>query len=130
MRAPDARIQGRTNRQTPEWASTHPLSENRMQRALAQARAIGRLGTGVINRDAFLAQLEGEYVDDDPEQGIVDGPLFTHPDFRIQFRVPPGYLMSNGTRRSPSRDRPARRNSPAGATAAASRPTSWRCSGS
>jgi len=92
-----SRIQGRTNRQTPEWASTHPLSENRMQRALAQARAIGRLGTGVTNRDAFLAQLEGEYVDDDPEQGIVDGPLFTHPDLRIQFQVPPGYLMSNGT---------------------------------
>src|SRR5206468_10112809 len=25
------RVQGRTNRRTPEWASTHPLSENRMQ---------------------------------------------------------------------------------------------------
>src|SRR6478672_6322562 len=32
------RVQGRTNRQTPEWASTHPLSENRMQRALQEAR--------------------------------------------------------------------------------------------
>ena len=35
-------------------------------------------------------------VDDDPAQGIIDGPIFTHPDLRIQFRVPPGYLMSNG----------------------------------
>src|SRR5215210_9498538 len=51
-----ARVQGRTNRQTPEWASTHPLSENRMQRALAGARATGRLGTGTRNRDQFLAQ--------------------------------------------------------------------------
>jgi predicted Zn-dependent protease len=93
----ESRIQGRTNRQTPEWASTHPLSENRMQRALALARGSGRLGTGMTNRDAFLAQLDGEYVDDVPEQGIVDGPVFTHPDLRIQFRVPPGYLMSNGT---------------------------------
>src|SRR4051812_15711229 len=33
----EARVQGRANRQTPEWASTHPLSENRMQRALAEA---------------------------------------------------------------------------------------------
>src|SRR5206468_2699741 len=40
----EARAQGRTNRQTPEWALTHPLSENRMQRALAEARATGRLG--------------------------------------------------------------------------------------
>jgi predicted Zn-dependent protease len=93
----EARVQGRTNRQTPEWASTHPLSENRMQRALQEARATGRLGTGLHNRDVFLNQLEGVYVDDDPAQGVIDGPVFTHPDLRIQFRVPTGYLMSNGT---------------------------------
>lgn len=95
--AMEARVQGRTNRQTPEWASTHPLSENRMPRALAAARATGRLGTGARNRDIFLSQLEGMYVDDDPAQGIIDGPTFTHPDLRIQFRVPPGYRMQNGT---------------------------------
>jgi predicted Zn-dependent protease len=93
----EARVQGRANRQTPEWASTHPLSENRMQRALAEARATGRLGTGIRNRDVFLSRLEGTYVDDDPAQGIIDGPTFTHPDLRIQFRVPPGYRMQNGT---------------------------------
>jgi predicted Zn-dependent protease len=93
----EARIQGRTNRQTPEWASTHPLSENRMQRALAEARATGRLGTGVHNRDIFLGELEGLYVDDDPAQGVIEGPTFTHPDLKIQFTVPQGYLMSNGT---------------------------------
>ena len=42
-----ARIQGRTNRRIPEWASTHPLSENRMQRALSEAHQTGRLGTGI-----------------------------------------------------------------------------------
>jgi predicted Zn-dependent protease len=93
----EARVQGRANRQIPEWASTHPLSQNRMERALEEARATGRLGTGIHNRDAFLSELEGIYVDDDPAQGIIDGPVFTHPDLRIQFRVPTGYLMSNGT---------------------------------
>ena len=93
----EARVQGRTNRQPPEWASSHPLSENRMQRVLAQGRATGRLGQGVRNRDAFLGELEGVYVDDDPAQGVIEGPTFTHPDLRIQFRVPQGYLMSNGT---------------------------------
>ena len=93
-----ARLQGRSNRQTPEWASTHPLSENRMQRALADARATGRLGSGIRNRDGFLNQIEGMMVDDDPVQGVIDGPTFTHPDLRIQFSVPPGYLMANGTR--------------------------------
>ncbi len=92
-----ARLQGRSNRQTPEWASTHPLSENRMQQTLQWARASGRLGHGVRNRDVFLNELEGTYVDDDPAQGVIDGPTFTHPDLKIQFTVPPGYLMSNGT---------------------------------
>jgi predicted Zn-dependent protease len=92
----EARMQGRTNRQTPEWAMTHPLSENRAQQALAEARQTGRLGHGVRNQDVFLSELEGMYVDDDPAQGVIDGPTFTHPDLRIQFTVPPGYLMSNG----------------------------------
>jgi predicted Zn-dependent protease len=93
----EARIQGRDSRQTPEWASTHPLSANRSQRALAEAQRTGRLGTGTTNRDNFLAQLEGVYVDDDPEQGIIDGRTFTHPDLRIFFAVPAGYLMQNGS---------------------------------
>src|SRR3954454_21417128 len=93
----ESQVQGQKNRQTPEWARTHPLSENRMQRALAEARATGRLGTGVRNRDIFLDRIEGMFVDDDPAQGVIDGAAFTHPDLRIQFRVPTGYLMSNGT---------------------------------
>ncbi|HEX8838923.1 MAG TPA: M48 family metalloprotease [Sphingomicrobium sp.] len=93
----ETRLQGRTNRRTPEWASTHPLSENRLQRALAAAQATGRLGTGIRNRDVFLGELEGITVDDDPSQGVIEGATFTHPDLRIQFSVPQGYLMSNGS---------------------------------
>ena len=93
----EARVQGRDSRQTPEWASTHPLSENRVQRALAEARQTGRLGTGMRNRDQFLAQVNGIFVDDDPAQGVIEGRTFTHPDLRIFFAVPQGYLMSNGT---------------------------------
>uniref|UniRef100_UPI00286DF3FE M48 family metalloprotease n=1 Tax=Sphingomonas sp. TaxID=28214 RepID=UPI00286DF3FE len=93
----EARLQGRDSRQLPEWASTHPLSENRSQKALAEARATGRLGTGTRNRDQFLAQLEGVYVDDDPAQGVIEGRYFTHPDLRIQFAVPQGFLMQNST---------------------------------
>ncbi|NUS99563.1 MAG: M48 family metalloprotease [Sphingomonas sp.] len=93
----EARVQGQDNRQTPEWASTHPLSENRVQRATATARATGRLGTGQRNRDQFLSALNGVYVDDDPAQGIIEGRTFMHPDLRIYFAVPQGYLMQNGT---------------------------------
>jgi predicted Zn-dependent protease len=92
------RTQGRTNRSTPEWASTHPLSENRAQRALAAAQRTGRAGQGLRNRNLFLGQVEGLYVDDDPAQGIIEGRSFIHPDLRMQFIVPVGYQMQNGTR--------------------------------
>ncbi|HEY0627713.1 MAG TPA: M48 family metalloprotease [Sphingomicrobium sp.] len=94
----EARIQGKQNRSTPEWASTHPLSENRAVQAAQLARQAARPGQGLRNRDAFLAQLDGVIVDDDPEQGIIDGRSFVHPDLRLQFTVPTGYLMQNGTR--------------------------------
>lgn len=93
----EARAQGRTNRQTPEWASTHPLSENRAQQALAVARQTGRIGVGLRNRDQLLTQIDGMYVDDDPAQGVIEGRSFTHPDLRLQFFVPTGYLIQNST---------------------------------
>ena len=94
----EARVQGDRNRSTPEWASTHPLSENRMAQASQLVRQTGRAGQGLRNRDAFLAQVDGVMVDDDPAQGVIDGRSFTHPDLRMQFQVPAGYLMQNGTR--------------------------------
>ena len=94
----EARIQGQDQRQVPEWASTHPMSENRVQRALQEAQRTGRLNTGMRNRDQFLGYLEGMYIGDDPEQGIIEGRTFRHPDLRIYFAVPQGYLMQNSTR--------------------------------
>nr|WP_314445340.1 M48 family metalloprotease [uncultured Sphingomonas sp.] len=92
-----ARVQGRDNRSTPEWATTHPNSENRVAQASQLARQTGRSGTGLRNRDQFLAQLQGVFVDDDPAQGVIDGRTFVHPDLRLAFTVPTGYLMQNST---------------------------------
>ena len=89
------RIQGKGNRSLPEWASTHPNSENRVQRERQLANQSGRAGQGLRNRDAFLAQIEGLTVDDDPAQGVIEGRSFSHPDLRLQFVVPTGYLMQN-----------------------------------
>jgi predicted Zn-dependent protease len=93
----EARVQGQDNRSAPEWASTHPLSENRSRQALTYAQRSGRYGQGVKNRDQLLSQINGLLIDDDPAQGIIEGRQFTHPDLRLQFAVPTGYLMQNGT---------------------------------
>jgi len=94
----EARLQGDRSRSTPEWASTHPLSQNRMTQASQLARQTGRAGQGLRNRDVYLAQLNGAMVDDDPAQGVIDGRSFTHPDLGMQFIVPQGYLMQNSAR--------------------------------
>jgi predicted Zn-dependent protease len=94
-----ARAVGRDDeRSTPSWARTHPLSADRVSRATKTAQATGRAGTGLRNRDTFLARLDGIMVDDDPRQGVIDGRTFTHPDLRLRFAVPEGYGMQNGAR--------------------------------
>ena len=83
----EARVQGNSNRSTPEWAQHPPAqreSHARRRRRSAQRRP-GAPGPGLRNRDAFLAQLDGMIVDDDPAQGVIDGRSFTHPDLRLQF---------------------------------------------
>lgn len=94
----DARAAGRNDeRAIPSWSRTHPLSADRVRRAAQKAQSTGRAGRGLRNRDAFLAQIDGMMVDDDPRQGVIDGGTFTHPHLRLRFVVPDGYGIQNGT---------------------------------
>ncbi len=90
----DARVQGR-NASVPEWASTHPDPASRVQSALAKAQP---LGTGATNRDTFLTRIDGLLYGDDPEQGVIEGSRFIHPDLRLSFTAPQGFYMVNSTR--------------------------------
>ena len=90
----DAAVQGRDDARLPEWASTHPDPASRVQVALTKA---GQL-TGVLNRDTFLARIDGLTYGDDPAQGVVEGRQFIHPDLRLAFTAPQGFYMINGTR--------------------------------
>jgi predicted Zn-dependent protease len=95
----ESRAAGRNDeRSTPSWARTHPLSEDRVRRATQKAQASGAVGRGTRNKDAFLAQVNGMMVDDDPKQGVIEGRTFLHPDLRLRFEVPNGYGMQNGAR--------------------------------
>ncbi|HEX8126687.1 MAG TPA: M48 family metalloprotease [Allosphingosinicella sp.] len=95
----EARAAGRGDeRSTPSWARSHPLSADRAAKATAAAAATGRAGSGLRNRDSFLARIDGIMVGDDPKQGVIDGRTFTHPDLRLRFAVPEGYGMQNGAK--------------------------------
>ncbi|MBV7259765.1 M48 family metalloprotease [Erythrobacter crassostreae] len=91
----DARLQGRGNASVPEWASTHPDPASRVRTALAKTEG---LGSGVTNRDTFLSRIDGMIYGDDPEQGVIEGSRFIHPELMLSFTAPQGFYMVNGTR--------------------------------
>lgn len=93
-----ARALGREDeRAAPSWARTHPLSADRVARAQRQAQAAGMAGRGIVNREQYLAMLDGIIYEDDPKQGVIEGRNFLHPDLRLRFTVPQGYGIQNGT---------------------------------
>lgn len=83
-------------RSIPEWARTHPLSENRTRRARATAAATGLKDNGLPENVApYLRVVDGLLYGDDPEQGFVLGRGFAHPVMRIAFEAPPGFTLTN-----------------------------------
>jgi len=91
----DARVAGQSSG-VPEWASTHPDPASRVTRALTVAKDT-RSTSSFRNRDAFLNALNGVAYDDDPDQGVIRGGRFVHPQLRIGFTAPSGYAMANGS---------------------------------
>ncbi len=90
----DAQLQGRGNATVPEWASTHPDPASRVQRAINAAQG---LPGSVTNRDTFLTRIDGLLYGDDPEQGVIEGSRFIHPELRLTFTAPQGFYMVNST---------------------------------
>lgn len=91
----DSRRGGRSENSLPEWASTHPDPASRVTRARQKALAAGAKGKA-SNRDNFLQMLDGVLYDDDPKQGVVEGSSFRHPELKLGFNAPSGYVMTNG----------------------------------
>lgn len=78
--------------------STHPRTIDRVQAATANAR-IERGQQAVLNREAYLAEIDGMLFGDDPAQGIIRGQDFVHPDLRFTFAVPAGFRLENTPQR-------------------------------
>ncbi len=74
--------------------ATHPRTPDRVARAAREAKASGGSGTR-LNRDAYLAVLDGMVYGDSAEQGFVRGQRFIHPRLGFGFEVPSGYRLHN-----------------------------------
>lgn len=80
----------------PEWARSHPLTDNRIARARdLAARSTDDPNALPENEAAYLTEVDGLLWADDPEQGFVLGRRFVHPVMRIGFEAPTGFTLTN-----------------------------------
>jgi len=92
-------VRSRDAKSTPEWARSHPLTENRISRAAEQARGTG-VGPDALpeQEGPYLSALDGMIYADDPTQGYIEGRTFAHPTLRVAFDAPAGFTLANSPR--------------------------------
>jgi predicted Zn-dependent protease len=86
-----------TTRGIPDWLSTHPSSEDRIDRlqAIVDTIPAEMLARAELGRGSYLAEIEGLVFGEDPRQGFFRDELFLHPDLRFQLRFPRGWETAN-----------------------------------
>ncbi len=84
--------------------ASHPRTVDRIKQAMRLARAT-LVARPKVGRDVYLDRIDGLLFGDDPEQGIVRGRTFAHPQLRVRFQVPPGFAITNTPSRVIARDK-------------------------
>src|SRR5688572_4439135 len=97
-----ARIAETTDRNgVPNWLSTHPQPENRAARVGETVKKVrapkdsAQSGTWTVDRDGYLARIDGIVFGDNPEDGVVRGNLFLHAPLRFAIAFPDGWEITN-----------------------------------
>jgi predicted Zn-dependent protease len=80
----------------PEWLETHPDPENREQAAEQRLKEVKvDFSKAKVNRDAYLAVIDGMVYGEDPRQGFFQGNKFLHPELKFQVTFPQGWQTQN-----------------------------------
>jgi predicted Zn-dependent protease len=82
----------------PNWLSTHPAPEDRVQKVEASVRE-ARTGVPASqlarNRDVFLQHVDGVMFGDSPSEGVMRGNAFLHRDLRFAMTFPAEWEVQN-----------------------------------
>jgi len=94
-----SRIAETTDRNgVPNWLSTHPQPENRAARVTETVKKVQTAAEGrpwTVDRDGYLARIDGIVFGDNPEDGVVRGHMFLHPPLRFAIEFPEGWDITN-----------------------------------
>ncbi len=80
-----------------DFMQTHPRTSDRIERAI-QAAGVKRVDDPIRAQDIYYDKIDGMIYGDNPEQGVIRGRDFIHPDLRFRFRVPEDFRLINGQR--------------------------------
>lgn len=78
----------------PEWLSTHPDPEHRIERTEERIAREHLSGTTVA-ADRYLQVVDGITFGPDPREGFFQGDRFVHPDLRFSVTFPQGWQHTN-----------------------------------
>ena len=79
----------------PEWLSTHPDPESRIQRTQKMLDTIQVPAGAIVDREDYLRHIQGISYGEDPRQGYFEGTHFYHPKMRFQLTFPEGWKTQN-----------------------------------
>ncbi len=79
----------------PQWASTHPYPENRVQDIAARIQELKPQDYRPVERESYLNRLDTMVYGKDPRQGIVRESMFYHPDMQFEYAFPDGWEIMN-----------------------------------
>lgn len=81
----------------PSWASSHPLTPERIQTAEQRLASLQNVNfdTLTVDRAQYLSQLDGLVYGDDPRQGFFQNGVFYHPQLRFHIAFPRGWKTQN-----------------------------------
>lgn len=93
----------------PNWLSTHPAPENRVERISSQIEpGLAGLSDPIVARERYLRQIDGMVFGENPREGYFEGNTFFHPDLAFSLEFPPGWETTNQRQSvaalSPNRD--------------------------
>ena len=90
-----ASVSGAGSADRPDMMATHPSTPERIAQATEEARQFGAPGSGDVDRNGYLAAIDGLAFGDDPSQGIVRDNAFIHPKLGFAFDAPDGFTLDN-----------------------------------
>jgi predicted Zn-dependent protease len=98
MLARNSELQGGGGGRVPEWMSTHPYPENRVERIFAEIESTPsyQAPSFVIDEEPFMSRLDGMVFGENPRDGFVADGAYHHPDLAFRFQVPEGWNLFNG----------------------------------